>query len=324
MGPFHALPTVRVHVLFTDIPFDEDERMETRRLELLVDLTRLGSMRAVAAERHTSTSAVSQQLSVLAREVGATLVEPDGRRVRLTPAGRRLAEHAVTILAAVDAARGDLDPGAEPSGTVRVAGFATAVRRSLMPVVARLGGDHPGLRLLVSEHEPAEAFQLLATDDVDLALVYDYQLVPAAFGPGLQVRPLWSAAWALGVPDGSPPPRAGARSAEVVGGFGAADWVVNSRHTADEDVVRTLAATAGFVPRVAHRADSLDLVQDLVAAGLGVGLLPADQPVRAGVRLLPLADPDVRLRCHAAVRRGRAAWPPLALVLRLLGERTSG
>ena len=131
-------------------------------------------------------------------------------------------------------------------------------------------------------------------------------------------------AWALGVPAGSPPPRDGARSAEVVGGFAAADWVVNSRHTADEDVVRTLAATAGFAPRVAHRADSLDLVQDLVVAGLGVALLPADQPVRAGVTLLPLADPDVRLRCYAAVRRGRAAWPPLALVLRLLGEGTSG
>ncbi|MEU8615310.1 LysR family transcriptional regulator, partial [Actinoplanes sp. NPDC048791] len=88
--------------------------MDTRRLRLLVELSRLGSMRAVADELHITTSTVSQQLAVLAREAGAVLIEPDGRRVRLTPAGQRLAGHAVTILAAVEAARLDLDPLAEP------------------------------------------------------------------------------------------------------------------------------------------------------------------------------------------------------------------
>jgi DNA-binding transcriptional LysR family regulator len=80
-------------------------------------------------------------------------------------------------------------------------------------------------------------------------------------------------------------------------------------------VVRTVGSMSGVEPRITHRADSLELVQDLVAAGLGVALLPADQPVRAGVTVLPLADPEVRLRAYAVVRRGRAAWPPLALVL---------
>src|SRR5512134_2224824 len=103
--------------------------METRRLHLLLELSRRGSMRAVADELDVTTSTVSQQIAALAGEVGAALVEPVGRRVRLTPAGRRLAEHAVTILAAVDAARLDLDPAAEPAGTLRVTGFATAVRR---------------------------------------------------------------------------------------------------------------------------------------------------------------------------------------------------
>src|SRR3954467_1655604 len=106
--------------------------MDPRRLELLLELSRLGSMRAVAEPQRVTTSTVSQQLAVLAREAGTPLIEPDGRRVRLTPAGRRLAEHAVTILAAVEAARLDLDPSAEPSGDLRVAGFATAVRRSLL------------------------------------------------------------------------------------------------------------------------------------------------------------------------------------------------
>src|SRR5215213_7594284 len=136
--------------------------METRRLRVLLELSRLGSMRAVAEEMGVTTSTVSQQLAILARDAGAPLIEPDGRRVRLTPAGRRLAGHSVTILAAVEAARLDLDPGAEPAGSLRVAGFATAVRRSLMPVAAELAAEHPRVRLRISEHEPPEALQLLA------------------------------------------------------------------------------------------------------------------------------------------------------------------
>src|SRR5262245_47808252 len=142
--------------------------MDIRRLRLLLQLSRLGSMRQVADELGITTSTVSQQVAALAREVGATLIEPDGRRVRLTPSGRRLAEHAVTILAAVEAARLDLDPSAEPVGTLQVAGFATAVRRSLLPIAVELAASHPKVRLRIHEHEPAEAFTLLAADDVDL------------------------------------------------------------------------------------------------------------------------------------------------------------
>ena len=103
MSPVKRTSDRSVHVELLDIPFDVIEQwsaMDTRRLRLLLELSRRGSMRAVADELGFTTSTVSQQLAVLAREAGATLIEPDGRRVRLTPAGRRLAEHAVTILAA--------------------------------------------------------------------------------------------------------------------------------------------------------------------------------------------------------------------------------
>jgi DNA-binding transcriptional LysR family regulator len=287
--------------------------METRRLAVLLELSRLGSMREVAEEMGTTTSTVSQQIAALAREAGTPLVEPDGRRVRLTPAGRRLAEHAVTILAAVEAARLDLDPHAEPAGTVRVAGFATAVRSSLMPVLHEIARAHPQVRLVIHEHEPGEAFALLRTDDVDLALTYDYDLAPADFDLTVESTPLWTTPWALGVPADEGGVSGNAR--EVFGQFADRDWIVNSRNTADADVVRTIASMAGFEPRVSHRVDNLDLVQELIAAGLGVGLLPADQPTRADVVTLPLRDPEVRLRSYAVVRRGRASWPPLALVL---------
>lgn len=290
--------------------------MDVRRLRLLAELGRLGSMREVADELGVTTSTVSQQLAVLARDVGTPLIEPQGRRVRLTPAGRRLAGHAVTILAAVEAARVDLDPRAEPVGTLRVAGFATAVRRSLMPIATRLPAEHPQVGLRIHEHEPPEAFDLLATDAVDLALTYDYNLAPAAFDSSLDVAPLWSASWSLGV-------RARVRrvvgdSPAVFAQFRDAPWIVNSRHTADEHVVRTIASMAGFEPRIEHRVDSLELVHELIVAGLGVGILPADQRPAPGVRLLALRDPDVVLRSYAVTRRGRTDWPPLALVLGLL------
>ena len=290
--------------------------MDVRRLRLLLELSRLGSMHEVATELGTSTSSVSQGISALARDAGTALVEPDGRRVRLTPAGHRLAEHAVAILAAVDAARLDLNPSAEPAGVLRVAGFATAVRRSLLPAIADLAESHPGVEVRVHEHEPPEAYDLLARDDVDLALTYDYDLAPATFDASLEARALGSAAWSLGVPAGADPVAGSALA--VFAQWRDADWIVNSRNTADDEVVRTVASLAGFRPRIAHRADSLELVQDMIVAGMGVGLLPADQPTVPGVALRPLRDPRVWMRSYAVTRRGRERWPPLALVLGLL------
>ncbi len=284
--------------------------MDVRRLRMLLELSRLGSMHEVAAELGTSTSSVSQAIAALARDAGTALVEPDGRRVRLTPAGHRLAEHAVSILAAVEAARLDLDPAAEPVGVVRVAGFATAVRRSLMPAIADLARTHPGVEVRLREHEPPEALDLLDRDDVDLALAYDYDLAPASWRSDHDVSPLWEVEWGLGVPT----PERRARFTA----YADRDWIVNSRHTADEEVLRTLASMAGFTPRVVHRVDSLDLVDDLILAGMGVALLPRGRTSRRGVTVRPLTDPRVRLRAYAVTRRGRDRWSPLRAVLERL------
>lgn len=287
--------------------------VDPRRLEVLLELCRLGSMRAVAESLHLTTSAVSQQIAALSREAGTALVEPDGRRVRLTPAGRRLADHAVRILAAVEAARLDLDPDSEPAGTLRVGGFATAVRRSLLPVVGELAQSHPQVRMLMREYEPGEAYALLERDDLDLALTYDYNLAPGHLATTLEAIPLWSTPWGLGVPADAGVP-AGS-SADVVRAFRDRAWIVNSRNTADEDAVRTLASLAGFTPRIAHEIDSLDLLEDLILAGQGVGLLPGWRACLEGVQIVPLEDPGVVLTAYAVVRAGRADWPPLRLVL---------
>jgi DNA-binding transcriptional LysR family regulator len=186
-------------------------------------------------------------------------------------------------------------------------------------VLAQLGAEHPAVRLRIHEHEPAEAFELLAADEVDLVLVYDYTLAPVTLDPALRVTPLWCAAWELGVPaaDGA----AGSAEDDAPAAFrrfAEAGWIVNSRNVADEQVVRTIASLAGFEPRVAHRVDSLELVQELIVAGLGVALLPADGRLVEGVRLVALRRPEVVLRSYAVTRRGREGWAPLRLVTRLL------
>jgi len=92
-------------------------------------------------------------------------------------------------------------------------------------------------------------------------------------------------------------------------------WIVNSRNTADEDAVRTLAALAGFTPHIVHQIDSLDLVEDLILDGYGVGLLPVNRPTRDGIAILRLKDPSAILTAYAVTRRGRSTWPPLRTIL---------
>lgn len=289
--------------------------MDTRRLEYLLELSRIGSMAGVAAQMHTTTSTVSQQIAKLSAETGTALVEPDGRRVRLTAAGRRLADHAAIILGAVEAARVDLDPAADPAGILRVAGGATVIRRTLLPVVNALAVSHPDVEVRIFEFEPAEARAMLDTDDIDLALTYDYSLAPMRTDERrFDTVELWSRPWGLGVRHDAVPGPMGS-SLDVLATFADENWIGNSRNTADEDVLRLLGSMAGFEPRVSHQFDSLELVQDMIVEGYGIGLLPTELEVRAGVAVVPLLDPAVVQRVYAQTRRGRTSWPPLALML---------
>lgn len=286
-----------------------DRAVDVRRLRLLLELSRLGSMRAVADELDLTTSTVSQQIAALARDAGTPLLEPDGRRVRLTAAGRRLADHAVTILAAVDAARRDLDPGAEPSGTVRVAGFGSAIRRSLIPVVAELAESHPGVRLQVNESEPSEAFQLLASDDIDLALTYDYNLAPASWPPEVDVLELWTNPWGLGVPARDDAPSGDASAVFVA--YTNHSWIGNSRYTGDEDAVRTLASIAGFTPtdRAPDRQSRAGRGADRIRPGnRPAAARPAAYPSRAGAATAQPRHRVPRLRRHSPRPRTLVAF----------------
>jgi DNA-binding transcriptional LysR family regulator len=133
---------------------------------------------------------------------------------------------------------------------------------------------------------------------------------------------LWSTPWGLGVPSSYAEGFTAAPDApDVFSAFRDRDWIGNSRNIADETVLRLLSSMAGFAPAMRHQADSLDLVEDLILAGLGVGLLPENRPRKEGVAILPLRKPDLRLRAFARTRAGRSAWPALALVLGRMNQR---
>jgi DNA-binding transcriptional LysR family regulator len=285
--------------------------LDVRRLRLLCDLARLGTIAAVA-EAHTYTpSAVSQQLTTLEREAGVPLLERTGRRVTLTPAGAVLVQHAQTVLAALERATAALAAaGTGLSGPLRIGAFPTAVRTLLPAALVALGRAHPKLELMVSELDPAAVPDALRDRRLDVGLIHDYDVVPVRPDRALDAVALLEETVFLAVPAAD----AGAGADPItdpVGDARDAAWIVGSPGTLCHTVALRVCRTAGFTPRVRHHADDFATVLALVAAGQGVSLVPqlaAAQPP-AGVRLIPL---PTRRRTRIAYRQGAATHPAVA------------
>jgi DNA-binding transcriptional LysR family regulator len=272
--------------------------LDVRRLRLLRDLARLGTIAAVAKVHTYTPSAVSQQLAALEREAGVPLLERSGRRVVLTSAGSVLAKHADTVLSALEEAGAAVAAaGDELAGPLRIGAFPTAVRTLLPGALVILGRDHPGLELMVTEVDPADAPEGLRDGRLDVALVHDYDVLPTPPGHGLEESPLLEeTVFLAGV--GFDSIRSTKDSA----------WIAGTPGTVCHAVTLQLCHSAGFSPRIRHYADDFAAVLALVAAGQGVSLVPqlaaADPP--SGVRLLPL---DARRRTRIAHRPGAAQHP---------------
>jgi DNA-binding transcriptional LysR family regulator len=277
------------------------------RLRLLRDLARRGTMTAVAEALGQTSSAVSQQLAVLEREAGAILFERVGRRVRLTGEGERLAAHAETILAAVEAARLDLRAD-EPRGTLTVASFPSFAKARLLPALVRLRARHPALAITLHELEPPDALDALRDGRCDLAVDFAYSLTPPPPLSGVVAHPVLDEPLLLILPPDLahvPEPLDPAVLAE-------ADWIVGSRQADDRRLAERLCAPAGFAPRLAHRVDDYDWMLRMVAAGLGVGLAPQLALDLAGpldVVVRTPAGPPLLRRIRMLVRPAMAASP---------------
>src|SRR5918998_3110426 len=149
--------------------------LDLRRLRLLHELHRRGTVGAVAEALSYSPSTVSQQLGVLQREAGTQLFEPAGRRVRLTDAALVLAAHAEGLLAAAERAEADLAAAAGAVvGVVRVRSFQTASLHLLLPAMAALRTAHPGLDVRLVEMEPERSLDALRSHAIDLVLADEW------------------------------------------------------------------------------------------------------------------------------------------------------
>src|SRR3954462_9320465 len=161
------------------------------RLRVLHEAARTGSLTSAAEALSYTTSAVSQQITLLERETNARLLERHARGVRLTEAGRLLVEHTTAALAALDAAEEalvELQRG--EGGRLRFASFPTANAVMMPRALAAFRGSHPGVELILSERDRDEGLAGVAERELDLALVYEFELVPVVVPATVAVRPL--------------------------------------------------------------------------------------------------------------------------------------
>ncbi len=282
--------------------------LDVRRLRLLCDLSRLGTIAAVAQAHTYTPSAVSQQLSILEREAGVPLLERTGRRVTLTAAGWTVVQHAETVLAALEQTTAALAAAATGlSGPLRIGAFPTAVRTLLPGALVALGEQHPGLELMVTELDPVDVPAALHERRLDVGLLNDYDVVPIKPDPAVDSVSLLDETVFIAVPSATPT----TKRTDPVRGVRDAAWILASPGTLCHTATLHVCRTAGFTPRARHHADDFATVLALVAAGQGVSLVPqlaAAQPP-AGVRFLPL---PTRRRTRIAYRKGAAAHPAVA------------
>src|SRR6201992_3685043 len=154
--------------------------LDVRKLRVLRELAHRGTIAAVAEALAYTPSAVSQQLAALEREAGVPLLERTGRRVALTPAGAVLARYAETVLAVLEEASAALAATRSSlTGPLRIGAFPSAARTMLPRALVALGGEHPGLELMVTELDPVAVPGGLRAGTLDVALTFVYDYVPA-------------------------------------------------------------------------------------------------------------------------------------------------
>ena len=261
--------------------------IDARRLRVLREVAEHGTVAAAADALHLTPSAVSQQLAALEREVGQPVVERNGRGVRLTGAAEVLVGHANVVLAQLEAATS----------------AAAALRVS-----------HPKLALAIAEQEAPGCFVAVTRGDVDLALSMASRLAPPVDDPryerlALRVDPLDAVLPATH-------PRAGDDAVDLAA-LASEPFVGPPDGTSCHDVTVNGCAAAGFTPGFAHRSLDYYAMMALVAAGLGVALVPrlGQAVVPPGVVVRPLAGPVPARHVFAATRAGSARRPTVAAVL---------
>ncbi|WP_314219603.1 LysR family transcriptional regulator [Streptomyces zaehneri] len=294
--------------------------LNLERLRTLDALARHGSVSGAATGLHITTSAVSQQMAKLEREVGQRLLAKQGRGVRLTDAGRLLADHASRILSQVELAQSDLEAQrGQVVGELRLSAFPTAARGLFPVALAELRKAHPGLRLRSCELEPERGVAGVVRGDLDLAVVLDWYNKPMPVPDGLVKAPILDDPADVAMPAGHP---LAERDEVDLGEFAEDEWITWGEGEFCHEWLMFTLRSRGVEPIVGHRAAETHTQLGLVAAGLGVCIAPllGRHPVPEGVVTVPLrqrvrrhvyvlwrADADRRPSIRAAVAALKAA-----------------
>ncbi len=296
----------------------------TRKLHYMVDLRRLralrelagrGTIAAAADALHLTPSAVSQQLAALEREVGQPLLEPHGRRVRLTPAAEAVLSHADAVfseLERMDATLAALSAGER--GRVRVGSFATGIRGLLVPALERLREGASAVEITIEDAEAPHVFDLLARGELDLAISMECESAPAPDDPRFERIPLMRDQLDVALSSNHP---LAASDAVALADLAREPFVAPPRGWSCDDVIRAGCAAVGFSPLIAHRSGDWSAVLALVGAGLGVAAIPrlAQDAPPAGVCIRPIADRAPARHLFLACRRGGDGHPALRAVI---------
>ncbi|MEV6492183.1 LysR family transcriptional regulator [Actinoplanes sp. NPDC051633] len=236
--------------------------LDVTRLRVLDAVARLGSVTAAAQELHYSQPTVSHHLARLEAETGARLLQRVGRGLRLTPAGRLLADRAAEILGRIDAADAELSAHVGlTAGRVRLAAFSSAIGSLIPSAAATLAAAYPGLEISLVDTHPPEALELLRGGRIDVAIVFRYdETEPEPDGVRLH-HLLDDPLYLLSTEEGS-----------SVAGLRDATWIAGCPRCSSH--LLAVCADEGFEPRIGYTSDDMVVIQELVAAGLGVGTIP--------------------------------------------------
>ncbi|MGO1974940.1 MAG: LysR family transcriptional regulator [Propionibacteriaceae bacterium] len=295
--------------------------MIDRRLHVLRVVAAQGTVTAAAQALNYTPSAVSHQLRALSRDLGVTLVEPDGRRVRLTAAGRILLGHADELYARWEEIRAEL-LASDPAhvGTLRLCGFSTAVAALLPQVAARVREVHPRCTVRIIEADPSECFGLLLAGQADVAVVVAMSSLPPKSDPRFDQESLLEDPLDLLVPDDH---ELAGRESVLLSEAADEPWILDRPGRPLHQLVQAACAAAGFSPSVAHEISEWDAGAALVDAGLGVSLIPRLAQLPAGHRItrVPLrGDPTPARHLLTGIRRGSGRQPVTATALAALQE----
>ena len=297
--------------------------LDPRRLAVLREFAARGTIAAAADALAFTPSAVSQQLAQLQREAGVALLRKVGRRLELTDAGRTLVARADELLARIEEIDAELAAHSEEvAGTVRIGAFQTASSAVVLPALANLAERHPRLRVELFEAVAEESLPLLVRGGVDVAIAEEYEHAPRPRDPQLHREYLPPDEMLLALPRDHP---AAKRSAPVaLASLHATEWVAAHTGTAFGDMfARVCRSVGGFEPRIRHRVNEMQLLLDVVAAGVAAALVPAlGRPEREpGVAVRRIAEGHVTRALFVAVRASDRSRPSTAAVVAALSGR---